>query len=78
MNPHNRPKTIILEGKYWRRNQKAVAKEYMKWRLYYKDKWKKERLSPEMEELRARLDAEEQLIDSGRYVTELVFMLMYH
>jgi len=26
--------TIVLEGKYWKRNCDAVAREYRKWRFY--------------------------------------------
>ena len=28
----------VLEGKYWKRRQDAVAKEYRKWRVYYHQK----------------------------------------
>ena len=27
-----------IEGKYWKRRSEAVATEYKKWRLYYKQK----------------------------------------
>ena len=29
---------VVLEGKYWKRKVEAVATEYRKWRLYYKEK----------------------------------------
>ncbi|KAL5477304.1 hypothetical protein EMCRGX_G024084 [Ephydatia muelleri] len=32
---HNRPEAVVLEGKYWKRNKDAVAREYRKWRSYY-------------------------------------------
>ncbi len=28
----------VLEGKYWKRRVDAVATEYRKWRLFYRDK----------------------------------------
>ena len=28
-------KAVVLEGKYWKRNKDAVAREYRKWRSYY-------------------------------------------
>ena len=32
------PQAVVLEGKYWKRKLSAVATEYRKWRLYYKEK----------------------------------------
>ncbi len=29
---------VVLEGKYWKRKVDAVASEYRKWRLFYRDK----------------------------------------
>lgn len=29
---------VPIEGKYWKRRSEAVATEYKKWRLYYKQK----------------------------------------
>ncbi|EDO39390.1 predicted protein [Nematostella vectensis] len=36
--PKNTHLAVILEGRYWRRKLDAVAREYKRWRVYYKKK----------------------------------------
>jgi len=35
---HPCPQAVVLEGKYWKRKESAVATEYRKWRLLYHKK----------------------------------------
>ena len=37
---------IILEGKYWKRNIEAVAAEYKRWRVFYKNQYSKSTFEP--------------------------------
>lgn len=31
---HKKTETVVLEGKYWKRKEKAIADEYKKWRIF--------------------------------------------
>lgn len=31
---------VVLEGKYWKRSNEVVKNEYMKWRVFYKERMK--------------------------------------
>lgn len=35
---HKKSETIVLEGKYWKRKEKAIVDEYKKWRTFHKQK----------------------------------------
>lgn len=35
---HKKDETIVLEGKYWKRKEKAIMDEYKKWRIFHKQK----------------------------------------
>lgn len=35
---HKKSETIVLEGKYWKRKEKAIVDEYKKWRIFHKQK----------------------------------------
>lgn len=35
---HKKSETIVLEGKYWKRKEKAILDEYKKWRTFQKQK----------------------------------------
>lgn len=35
---HKKDETIVLEGKYWKRKEKAISDEYKKWRIFHKQK----------------------------------------
>lgn len=35
---HNKSETHVLEGKYWKRREKAIVDEYKKWRTFHKQK----------------------------------------
>jgi len=35
---HKKSETIVLEGKYWKRKEKAIVDEYNKWRTFHKQK----------------------------------------
>lgn len=35
---HKKSETIVLEGKYWKRREKAIVDEYKKWRIFHKQK----------------------------------------
>lgn len=35
---HKKSETIVLEGKYWKRKEKAILDEYKKWRIFHKQK----------------------------------------
>lgn len=35
---HKKSETIVLEGKYWKRKEKAISDEYKKWRMFHKQK----------------------------------------
>ncbi|XP_028396739.1 MLX-interacting protein-like [Dendronephthya gigantea] len=56
-----RPVTLMIEGKYWKRKLEAVAAEYQKWRVFYKqmveDKFQDVTLQNQTEEI-LRLDQE--------------------
>ncbi|GCC35941.1 hypothetical protein chiPu_0014431, partial [Chiloscyllium punctatum] len=38
---HRKPKAIVLEGNYWKRQIEVVIKEYHKWRIYFKKRLSK-------------------------------------
>ena len=33
---------VVLEGKYWKRRLESVTAEYKKWRMFWRDRSKKE------------------------------------
>lgn len=35
---HKKSETIVLEGKYWKRKEKAILDEYKKWRTFHRQK----------------------------------------
>lgn len=35
---HKKSETVVLEGKYWKRKEKAIVDEYKKWRIFHKQK----------------------------------------
>lgn len=35
---HKKPESTLLEGKYWKRKEKAISDEYKKWRMFHKQK----------------------------------------
>lgn len=35
---HKKSETIVLEGKYWKRKEKAIVDEYKKWRTFHRQK----------------------------------------
>lgn len=35
---HKKSETILMEGKYWKRKEKAIVDEYKKWRIFHKQK----------------------------------------
>lgn len=34
---HSKPESVVLEGKYWKRNFGVIKAEYMKWRKFYRN-----------------------------------------
>ena len=53
---HMTSQAVVLEGKYWKRKLPAVATEYRKWRLYYKEK-SVSQSSPILEHLHITIEA---------------------
>lgn len=51
---HNIQESVVLEGKYWKRKESAVATEYRKWRLHYHKKNKKRPEDPYLAEVKLR------------------------
>ncbi|XP_067931269.1 carbohydrate-responsive element-binding protein-like isoform X2 [Watersipora subatra] len=35
---HIKPTCVVLEGKYWKRSNEVVKNEYMKWRVFFKER----------------------------------------
>lgn len=33
---HSKPESVVLEGKYWKRQFDVIKAEYMKWRKFYR------------------------------------------
>lgn len=54
---HRRQAAVVLEGKYWKRKLSAVATEYRKWRLYYKEKNKMRKIDPALRAVQERGNA---------------------
>ncbi|CAI7995954.1 MLX-interacting protein [Geodia barretti] len=40
LNDHTRPEAVVLEGKYQKRKVEAVAREYRKWRMFHREKFR--------------------------------------
>ena len=53
---HMTSQAVVLEGKYWKRKLPAVATEYRKWRLFYKEK-SVSQSSPILEHLHITIEA---------------------
>ena len=37
-NLHSKPESVVLEGKYWKRQFDVIKAEYMKWRKFYRNR----------------------------------------
>lgn len=35
---HSKPESVVLEGKYWKRQFDVIKAEYMKWRKFYRNR----------------------------------------
>lgn len=35
---HSKPESVVLEGKYWKRQFGVIKAEYMKWRRFYRNR----------------------------------------
>lgn len=35
---HSKPESVVLEGKYWKRQFGVIKAEYMKWRKFYRNR----------------------------------------
>ncbi|KAK2165884.1 hypothetical protein LSH36_44g00032 [Paralvinella palmiformis] len=53
---HMKPEAVVLEGKYWKRRLESVTAEYKKWRMFWRERTKKESRDDSFIDMALRLD----------------------